>query len=117
MKTKFYFLIIIFFLVFGCVKQNIDSYSDEEALNAETRAWVQTADTPSIRSVSLTKSDEAIIDQKLSKYTAFTMDEREIAVFFSEGSGSVRLQINEELDWTIRLELNDLRDPDYRATT
>jgi len=38
-----------------------------------------------------------------------------LAGFFRGGSGSVRLQIDEELDWTIRLELNDLRAPDYKA--
>ena len=76
---------------------------------------METAKTPNIKSAALTANDKSILDRHLSKYTAFTVDEKEIAGFFNGGYGSFRLQIDEELDWTISLELNDLRDPDYKA--
>ena len=106
----------MFFIAFGCVKQDLNNYNDEKGLNADTRAWVQSANTPNLKRASLAENDKAILDKHLSKYSAFTIDEREIAGFFRGGSGSIRLPISEELDWTIRLELNDLRDPDYVAT-
>ena len=108
-------LCIMFFVAFGCVKQDLNNYDNEKGLNANTRAWVESANTPNLKRASLAANDKVILDRHLSKYTAFTIDERELAGFFRGGSGSIRLQIDEELDWTIRLELHDLRDPDYRA--
>ena len=35
--------------------------------------------SPSIQKTSLTGSDKAILDQRISKYTAFTMDNKKLA--------------------------------------
>jgi len=72
--------------------------------------------TPSIKIVSLTESDKAVIDKQLSKYTAFTLDIEELANYFHSngGTGCARFQIDENFDWTIFLEYNDLRAPGYK---
>ena len=71
----------------------------------------------SIQKTSLTGSDKAILDQRISKYTAFTMDNKKLADnIYGGGGGQFRLRIDEEMDWLIDLELNDLRAPDYKAT-
>ena len=74
--------------------------------------------TPSTQRASLTENDRAILDQHISKYTAFTIDKKELAdnLYGSGGKGQVRLMVDENLDWTIDLELNDMRAPDYRST-
>ena len=74
--------------------------------------------TPSTQSASLTGTDKAILDQRISKYTAFTIDKKEMTdyLYGSGGVGQIRLKVNEKLDWTIDLELNDMREPDYRST-
>ena len=74
--------------------------------------------TPSTQRASLTVNDRAILDKRISKYTAFTIDQRELTnyLYGNGGAGQFRLQVDENLDWTIDLELNDMRAPDYRAT-
>ena len=74
--------------------------------------------TPATQRTSLTVSDKAILDLRISKYTAFTIDNKELADRLSGngGAGQFRLHIDENLDWTINLELNDLRAPNYLAT-
>jgi len=97
MKTKFIFTtIIIVFLSVGVAYTQI---------------------TPSIQKISLTGSDKTILDQRISKYSAFTIDNKELVNNLnSNGGGQFRLRIDENLDWTIELELNDLRADDYKAT-
>ena len=93
---------------------------DDRELSEEQRMpqdlFEETANTPRIENATLTANDKAILDQHLSKYAAFTIDGKEMAGYFSGGSGCIRLQIDEDFNWTIRLELNDLRAPDYKAT-
>jgi hypothetical protein len=66
---------------------------------------------------SLTDTDRAILDQRVSKYTSFTIDTRELTDSLNSrgGAGQFRLRIDQNLDWTIDLELNDLRTPDFRG--
>ena len=73
--------------------------------------------TPATQKVSLSGNDKAILDQHISKHTAFMIDEKELTNYLHSkgGIGQFRLQIDENLDWTIDLELNDLRAPGYRA--
>ena len=109
------FVVIVGLLTFkSCNKSNFNSANfDEKEQNINI--LMQTAKTPRIQSVSLTENDRVILDQHLSKYTAFTMDKKELASYFQGGTGSVRLQIDKNLDWTIYLELNDMRTFDYKA--
>jgi len=74
--------------------------------------------TPSTQRVSFTGKDKTILDQHLGKYTAFSIDKRELtdSLYGNGGSGSFRLRVDDKLDWTIDLELNDLRTSIYRAT-
>ena len=67
---------------------------------------------------SLTGSETEILDKRISNYTAFTMDIKEITnyLYSNGGSGQFQLLIDERWDWTIDLELNDLRAPEYKAT-
>ena len=73
---------------------------------------------PSTQRVSLTGNDRAIVEQRVSKHTAFTIDSKQLTNYLNGrgGAGQFRLAVDENLDWTIDLELNDLRTPDYRAT-
>jgi len=74
--------------------------------------------TPAVRSAVLTESERTLVDQRLSRYSTFTMDKTELVETLNsrERSGQVRIRVNENLDWTIDLELNDLRAPGYRST-
>ena len=92
-----------------------DDRREDSLLSEEQTSHMETANIPRIESASLSENDKAILDQHLSKYTAFTIDGKEMAGYFSEGSGCIRLQIDKDFDLTICLELNDLRAPDYRA--
>ena len=76
MKTKIIFLgIIIAAICVGMAKAQI---------------------TPSIQKVSLTESDKAILEQRISKYTVFTIDNKELAVnLYSSGGGQFRLRVDE----------------------
>ena len=74
--------------------------------------------TSSTQRASLTDRDRAIVDQRVSKHTAFTIDKKELTNYLRSrgGEGQFRLRIDENLDWTINLELNDLRTPDFKIT-
>ncbi len=74
--------------------------------------------TPSTKRTLLTGNERAILDKRISKYTAFTINKKELAdkIYGSGGAGQFRLRVDENLDWTIDLELNDMRTSDYRAT-
>ena len=62
--------------------------------------------------------DKAIVDEHLLSYTAFSIDTKELSgyLYENEGSGQFRLHVDENLDWTIDIELNDLKSADYKAT-
>ena len=72
--------------------------------------------TLSAQRVSLAENDRTILEQQVSRYTAFTVDTRELTNYLNSrgGAGQFRLHIDRNLDWTIDLELNDLRTPDFR---
>jgi len=96
MKTKIIFLVIITAL---CVWQ----VNSQITLSA-TRAL-------------LSENDKAILDSSLSEYTVFTIDRRELMNNFHQtGKCQFRISIDYELDWTLDLELNDMRAPDFRQT-
>ena len=63
--------------------------------------------------MSLAKNDKKILDQNISKYTAFTIDKQELASSIG-ARGQIKLRIDEELDWTLNLELNDMRASNYK---
>ena len=64
----------------------------------------------------MSDNDKAILDKRVSKHTAFTIDTKELSDYLkkSGGAGQFRLRIDRDMDWTIDLELNDLRTPDFR---
>jgi hypothetical protein len=69
--------------------------------------------TPRIQRASLTGNDKAILDQHISKYVAFSMDIKELTdnLYGNGGAGQFRIRIDENMDWTIDVEINDLRAP------
>ena len=70
---------------------------------------------PRTQKLSLTENDKEILDQHISKYTVFTMDKQELITnLYANSKTKFRLQIDEELDWVLNLELNDMRSPDYK---
>jgi len=72
---------------------------------------------PSIQRTSLSENDKTILDQSVSKYTTFTIDKEELVKnLYKNGKGQYRLRINEELDWTLNLEFNDMRSLDFKQT-
>ncbi|MDR2914418.1 MAG: zinc-dependent metalloprotease [Tannerella sp.] len=73
---------------------------------------------PSVNNkVAFSGNDKAVLDQRLSNYTVFTIDKREIiSKLYNEGKGQFRICIDKQLDWTIELEFNDMRMPDYKQT-
>lgn len=70
---------------------------------------------PAIQRVSLSENDKTVIDQYISEYATFTLDKEELITnLYSSGEIQFRLIIDEELDWIINLELNDMRAPGYK---
>ena len=70
---------------------------------------------PCIQSAALTADDKAILDKYISKYTAFSLDTKELTDYLqgNGGAGRIQLSIDEEFDWTIDLVINDLRAPNF----
>ena len=97
MKTKFIFsVIIIVSLCTGKVNSQIDLSTQKAVL--------------------ITK-DKVILEQHLKEYATFTIDKREIInTLRTNGTGQFRLHIDEQQDWTLDLQLNDMRAPDYKQT-
>ena len=95
------------FLVLGCKKQSSNLNEEEDKCMGASNIQYY---SPCIKNVSLTDVDKAILDQKIKKYTAFSLDTKELSDFLhaNGGSGQFRLRINDELDWTIDLEFYDL---------
>jgi len=93
--TAIFFLIIATILNVGVVKSQI-------SINAEA--------------ASLSNPDRALIEQRVSRHSAFTVDKKEIAARLNDngGFGQIRLRINENKDWIIDLEVNDLRAPSFK---
>ena len=74
--------------------------------------------TPSIQRVRMAENEKAVLDQYIRKYTAFTIDKRELTNHLDAngGTGKFQLRIDDELDWVINVELNDMRYFDYKST-
>ena len=66
--------------------------------------------TSSTQRASLAYSDRTIVDQRVSRYTAFTIDKGELTDYLRSrgGEGQFRLRIDETLDWTKRKNYNFL---------
>lgn len=73
---------------------------------------------PHIKKVSLVESDKKVLDQRINKYTTFTMDRKELKenLYSNGGKGQFRVKIDENLDWTLDLEFNDMRSPEFKQT-
>ena len=72
---------------------------------------------PSIKRASISEKDKAILDEHLSRYEIFTIDKEEIVEnLISNGYCQFQIRINEEMGWSIELEFNDMRAPEFRQT-
>jgi len=73
--------------------------------------------TPSVTRVLLSENDRAIFNEHLSEYTVFTINKIELINYlYTNKTGKFQIYINENLNWTIDLLLNDMRAPNYRQT-
>lgn len=132
MKTKVIFiktlvLCVVFFTVMSCGKPKSEFVDNDKEpitqpdkeMNVDPCATTTNSQIiPCIKSAVLTEHDKAILNQYLSKYTAFTFNKKELADYLHANgdAGRLRLRIDDRLDWTIDLELNDLRAPGYTST-
>lgn len=91
---------LLFFMASGCGKQK-----EEVCETTITNSQI----IPCVQNASLTADDKAILDQRISKYTAFTLNKKELRDYIDSKGGTfqLRLKFDEELDWTIDLEYND----------
>ena len=72
---------------------------------------------PVVQKTVLSGRDKAVLDEHFSEYAAFTIDKREIIEnLYTTGTCQFRIYIDEERDWTLDLELNDMRAPEFRQT-
>ena len=72
---------------------------------------------PAIRTVTLMEQDKAALNQYLNEYTAFTIDKRAlIDSLYKNGRCQFQIRIDEQRDWTIDLQFNEMRAPDYKQT-
>jgi len=70
---------------------------------------------PYTQKVSVSKNDKEILDRHISKYTAFTLDKKELITdLYRNGKIQFLLKIDEELEWSLKLELNDMRAYGYK---
>jgi len=71
--------------------------------------------TPSTSKAILTESDRTAIEQRVSRHTTFTIDKTElVSQLRHNGNAQLQLQIDENLYWTIDLEVNDMRALGFR---
>ena len=95
MKTKLMYLITL--IIALCAGK----------VNAQIVIPTQTVET-SARTVSA-------FAQSLSTYTVFTMDKRELLnELHTNKSALFQMRINENLDWTFDMVVNDMRAPNFR---
>ena len=72
---------------------------------------------PTITKVALLEQDKATINQRLSEYTTFTMDRRALMDSLNKyGKYQFQIRVDERQDWTLDLQFNDMRAPDYKQT-
>ena len=115
-------LCMIFIVLFSCVKQNpvlVDN-GEEPIENSDEKVNIEPCKTtitgfqitPCIKSASLTEDEKDYFERhfNIKKCTAFTMDIKELAGYIDGigGKFQFRLRIDEELDWIIDLEYNDM---------
>ena len=121
MKSKIFELILILAIVFaGCSEAgrdgNEEPEKDEDGVVEQCKTTInENQIIPCIKSAELTEKDKEILDEHLSKYAAFSMDTKELANFAKSKEGEtfqLRIQIDEELDWTIDLKLYDRQAPE-----
>jgi hypothetical protein len=97
MKVKYIFSIAIMFAL--CT----------ESINAQFVVPIQKAE--------LTRNSSSVLNQHLSAYTIFTMEKSElINNLFTDSRAVFQICIDENLDWTFDLQLNDMRSPDFKQT-
>jgi len=71
--------------------------------------------TPTIQRVETLERGAGVFSQYLNSYVLFTIDKKELIThLYSNRSVQLRLRIDEEKDWLIDLEVNDMRAPNFR---
>jgi hypothetical protein len=97
MKAKYIFSI---FIIISCI------------------GYVNSQIIPPIKKVTLQEKDKTILNQHLSKYTVFTLDKKVLVdSLYKNGACKFQISIDEELDWTLDLQFNDMRSMDYKQTS
>ena len=72
---------------------------------------------PAIKKVTLLEQDKAALNQHLNEYAAFTIDKGAlIDSLYKNGSCRFQIRIDEQRNWTLDLQFNEMRAPDYKQT-
>ena len=97
MKAKFIFS--VFFIAVLCMGK----------MNAQI--------IPTITKIALLEQDRATLNQHISEYTTFTIDKRAlIDSLYKNGRCQFQIHVDEQRNWTLDLQFNDMRSPDYKQT-
>ncbi len=96
MKTKFIFSVFIVVLYMGKMDAQI---------------------MPAIKKTALLEQEKAILNQHINEYTTFTIDKKTLLdSLYKNGNCQFQMYIDEKLNWTLDLQINDMRAPDYKQT-
>ena len=72
---------------------------------------------PTIKKVALSEQDRSLINKQISEYTTFTLDNKKMLENLTkDGRCNFQIYIDEKLNWTFDLKLNDMRAPNYKQT-
>jgi hypothetical protein len=78
---------------------------------------VQSQINPPVEKVRLSEHDIAILNGHIKQYVTFYLEKSELVdSLYKIGKTLFRLNIDKERDWTVELQFNDMRSPDYVAT-
>jgi len=68
-----------------------------------------------IQRTEVAEKNSSALNQQLRAYTVFTMDKRELSnQLHTNRGGLFQIRIDENLDWTLNMEINDMRAPNFR---
>jgi hypothetical protein len=70
-----------------------------------------------VQKLELTENNSSVLNQHLRAYTVFSMEKRElINSLYTNGRTEFQIRVDENLNWTFDMQLNDMRAPDFRQT-
>ena len=69
-----------------------------------------------VKQNKLSKNDIATLNKNFKKYATFILEKENLLDnLYKNGRSSFGLNIDKERDWTVELQFNDMRSPDYVA--